>query len=164
MIPRHDDDMSHVRIRGLLGLKSWLQKHYFRIMKTCKSLNSLPRTRGRTSHQFEDSGQLTPVFDKTEADLISIVLFFKIYFLVLGPVYMEVGDPTQIGEVTCGGYPNYHVHVIKLKWEIIWTGGVTPPTWGPPPPCKQALRSSTNCSTPCSEVEWLVPLHIWNIP
>lgn len=70
MIPRHDDNMSHVRIRSLLGLKSSLQKHYFRIMKTCKSLNSLPRTRGRKSHQFEDSGQLTPVFDKTEADLI----------------------------------------------------------------------------------------------
>ena len=70
MIPRHDDNMSHVRIRSLLGLKSSLQKHYFRIMKTCKSLNLLPRNRGRTSHQFEDSGQLTPVFDKTGADLI----------------------------------------------------------------------------------------------
>ena len=21
-------------------------------------------------------------------------------------------------------------------------GGVTPPTWGPPPPCKQALRNT----------------------
>ena len=30
----------------------------------------------------------------------------------------------------------YHVNMIKLKWEIIWT-----PTWGPPPPCKQALSS-----------------------
>lgn len=70
MIPRHDDNMSHVRIRSLLGLKSSLQKHYFRIIKTCKSLHLLSRNRGRTSHQFEDSGQLTPVFDKTEADLI----------------------------------------------------------------------------------------------
>ena len=74
MIPRHDDDMSHVRIRSLLGLKPSLQKHYFRIMKTCKSLNLLPRNWGRTSHQLEDSGQLTPVFDKTEADLIYRVI------------------------------------------------------------------------------------------
>ena len=40
--------------------------------------------------------------------------------------------------------PTYHVNVIKLKWEIMWIGGlptkaVTSPTWGPPPPCKQAL-------------------------
>ena len=43
--------------------------------------------------------------------------------------------------------PPHHVNVIKLKWENIWTGGVTPPklvtspTWGPPPPCKQTLRN-----------------------
>ena len=30
---------------------------------------------------------------------------------------------TQVGEVTCGGLPTYQVNVIKLKWEIIWTGG-----------------------------------------
>ena len=37
----------------------------------------------------------------------------------------------------------YHVNVIKLKWEIIWTGGlpnrVTSPVWSPPPPCKKAV-------------------------
>ena len=34
-----------------------------------------------------------------------------------------------------------HVNMIKLKWQIIWTGRnqVTSPTWGPPLPCKQAL-------------------------
>ena len=42
------------------------------------------------------------------------------------------------------GHPTYHVNVIKLKWEIIWTGRVTSSkrdtlaTWGPPPSCKQA--------------------------
>ena len=34
--------------------------------------------------------------------------------------------------------------MITLKWEITWTGGLPLlsglPTWGPPPPCKQALR------------------------
>ena len=46
------------------------------------------------------------------------------------------------------GHPTYHANVIKLKWEIIWTGGlpylsgVVSPTWGPPSPCKQSLRQS----------------------
>ena len=65
---------------------------------------------------------------------------------------MEVGDLSEVirlGEVTnlLYGHPAYHVNVIKLKWENIWTGGlphppkrVTSPTWGPPPPSKQALR------------------------
>ena len=41
--------------------------------------------------------------------------------------------------------PTYHVNVIKLKWKIIWTGGLPhlsglPHLPGvPPPPCKQAL-------------------------
>ena len=35
------------------------------------------------------------------------------------------------------GHPTYHVNVIKLKREI---KRVTSPTWGPPPPCKQALN------------------------
>ena len=46
------------------------------------------------------------------------------------------------------GHPIYHVNVITLKWEIIWTGGlpllkrVTSPTWGAPPSCKQALNKA----------------------
>ena len=46
------------------------------------------------------------------------------------------------------GHPTYHVNVIKLKWEIIWTGRLpllkrvtSSPTWGAPPSCKQALSS-----------------------
>ena len=54
----------------------------------------------------------------------------------------------QTGLPTLKGHPTYHVNVIKLKWEIIWTGGLPhlswlqKPTWGPPPPCKQALKVS----------------------
>ena len=48
------------------------------------------------------------------------------------------------------GHRTYHVNMIKSKWEIIWTKSdldldsitppkrVTAPSWGPPPPCKQA--------------------------
>ena len=36
-------------------------------------------------------------------------------------------------------HPTYHVNVITLKWEIIWTAKqVTSPTWRPPPICIQA--------------------------
>ena len=52
---------------------------------------------------------------------------------------------------TFKGHPTDHVNVIKLKWEIIWTGGLphlsglpclpAPPP-SPPPPCKQALKVS----------------------
>ena len=53
----------------------------------------------------------------------------------------------QTGLPTLKGHPTKHVNVIKLKWEIIWRGGLPPkwvtmPTWGPPPPCKQALKVS----------------------
>ena len=36
------------------------------------------------------------------------------------------GRGPQVGEVTSGGRgsPTYHVNVIKLKEEIIWTGGL----------------------------------------
>ena len=30
----------------------------------------------------------------------------------------------QTGLPTLAGHPTYHVNVIKLKWEIIWTGGL----------------------------------------
>ena len=38
------------------------------------------------------------------------------------------GGGFQVGEVTCDGSPNQqptcHVNLIKLKWEITWTGGL----------------------------------------
>ena len=35
------------------------------------------------------------------------------------------GNPVwQTGLPALAGHPTYHVNVIKLKWEIIWTGGL----------------------------------------
>ena len=35
------------------------------------------------------------------------------------------GYPTwQKGQPALAGYPTYHVNVIKIKWEIIWKGGL----------------------------------------
>ena len=36
-------------------------------------------------------------------------------------VYMATFDP---GLPVLAGHPTHHVNVIKLKWEIIWTGGL----------------------------------------
>ena len=41
----------------------------------------------------------------------------------------------QIGEVTCGGSP----HLIEMRDYMDMR--VTPPTWDPLPPCKQALNN-----------------------
>ena len=55
------------------------------------------------------------------------------------PVYMEVWGP-QIGEVTCGGSPHLSCKRDKIKMRDYMDRRVTPPTWGPPPSCKQVLR------------------------
>ena len=56
------------------------------------------------------------------------------------------GGP-QIGEVVCGGSPHLSCKRDQIKMRYYMDRRVTPPkrvaspTWGPPPPCKQALRS-----------------------
>ena len=57
----------------------------------------------------------------------------------------EVGGP-QAGEVTCGGLPHLTCKRDHIKMRDCMDRRVTPPkrvtspTWGPPPPCKQALK------------------------
>ena len=52
----------------------------------------------------------------------------------------------QIGEVTSGGSPNLSRKRCQIKMGDYMDRRVTPPkrvtspTWGPPPPCKQALN------------------------
>ena len=51
----------------------------------------------------------------------------------------------QTGLAALAGHPTYHVNVIKLKWEDIWTGGLPhlsrlPHLTGrPPAPCRQKI-------------------------
>ena len=57
----------------------------------------------------------------------------------------EDGGP-QVGEVTCGGLPHLTCKHDYIKMRdymdrrVTPPKGVTSPTWGPPPQCKQALR------------------------
>ena len=67
----------------------------------------------------------------------------------LRPVLHEGGGP-QVGEVTCGGLPHITCKCDCIKMRDCMDRRVTPPkrvtspTWGPPPPCKQALKVSSN--------------------
>ena len=60
------------------------------------------------------------------------------------------GGGPQIGEVTCGGSPHLPCKRDQIKMRgymdrpVAPPERVTSPTWGPPPPCKQALNL---CST-----------------
>ena len=55
---------------------------------------------------------------------------------------LHEGWGPQVGEVTFGGslHLSYKRDQIKMRDYMDWQ--VTPPTWGPPPPCKQALKCS----------------------
>ena len=50
------------------------------------------------------------------------------------------GGGPQIGEVTCGGSPHLSRKRDQVKMRDYVDRRVTSPTWGPPPPCKQALH------------------------
>ena len=50
----------------------------------------------------------------------------------------EGGGP-QLGEVTCGRSPHLSGKRDHIKMRDCMDRRTTSPTWGPPPPCKQAL-------------------------
>ena len=56
-----------------------------------------------------------------------------------GPVYIKVVGP-QVGEVTRSGLPHLTRKHDHIKMRDYMGRRVTSPTWGPPPPCKQAFR------------------------
>ena len=61
--------------------------------------------------------------------------------------YLHEGGGPHVGEVTCGGLPHLTCKRDNIKMRDCMDRRVTPPkqvtspTWGPPPPCKQALRA-----------------------
>ena len=86
-------------------------------------------------------------------------LLYQINLLLENNVYLYVnlsnrplraclqgGGGPQIGEVTWGGSPHLTCNRDQIKMRdyekrrVTLPKRVTSPTWGPPPPCKQALR------------------------
>ena len=59
--------------------------------------------------------------------------------------FLHGGGRPQVGEVTCGGQPHLSCKSDQIKMRdymdrrVTSPKRVTSPTWGPPPPCKQAL-------------------------
>ena len=74
------------------------------------------------------------------------ILFKKVHDIHQGirACLHGVGGP-QIGDVTCGGSPHLTCKRDQIKMRdnmdrrVTSPKRVTSPTWGPPPPCKQAL-------------------------
>ena len=50
------------------------------------------------------------------------------------------GGGPQVGVVTCGGSPHPSCRRDQIKMRDYMDRRVTSPAYGPPPPCKQALR------------------------
>ena len=75
-----------------------------------------------------------------------IFRFFSICFT--SRVCLHGGGGPQIGEVICGWSPHLSCKRDKIKMRDYMDRRVTPPkqvtspTWGPPPPCKQALSGA----------------------
>ena len=67
-----------------------------------------------------------------------------------GPGCLHAGGGPQVGEVTRGGPPHLSRKRDQIKMRDYMDRRVTSLTWGPPPPCKQALRGSKSrdCTVP----------------
>ena len=61
------------------------------------------------------------------------------HFTVTVGACLHGGGVPQIGEVTCGGSPQLSCKRGQIKRRDYMDRRVTSPTWGPPPPCNQAL-------------------------
>ena len=75
---------------------------------------------------------------------------YKYIVHVLLRVCLHEGGGPQVGEVKCGGSPHLSCTSDQIKMRDYMDRRVTPPkqvtspTWGPPPPCKQALKLIIN--------------------
>ena len=75
------------------------------------------------------------------------ILFKKVHDIHQGiRACLHGGGGPPIGEVTCGGSPHLTCKRDQVKMRdymdrrVTSPKRVTSPTWGPPPPCKQALN------------------------
>ena len=92
------------------------------------------------------ASNLNILFLHCENSLANHVLKIKIQKNVLFRACLHGGGGPQIGEVTCGGSPHLSCKRDQIKMRDYMDRRVTPPkrvtspAWGPPPPCKQALK------------------------
>ena len=74
--------------------------------------------------------------------LIGLFVIFPCFLL---RAFLHEGGGPQVGEVSCHvvGHPTYQVNVIKLKREILWTGGLPHLPGLPHPYVNRALNHTT---------------------
>ena len=103
--------------------------------------------------------------------------FVRLYttwnFQKLLRAFLHGGGGPQIGEVTCGGSPHLSCKRDQVKMRDYMDKRVTPPkrvtspTWGPPPPCKQALSYTfyggnvVRVPDHCFSLPLIFTLHWW---
>ena len=70
-----------------------------------------------------------------------LVLFWLVHTFVLVTLRacLHGDESPQVGEVTRGRSPHLSCKHNQIKIRDYMDRRVTSPTWGPPPPCKQAL-------------------------
>ena len=105
------------------------------------------------THTFLDTFMQTHLSANQSARVLSLLFInVAISCAVVFKACLHGGGGPQIGEVTCGRSPHLSRKRNQIKNEILRgqpgypPKGVTSPTWGPPPPCKQALRPLVFCS------------------
>ena len=88
----------------------------------------------------------------SRAKLMSCLLNLLFYFYFLVAVasldlraFLNEGGGPWVGEVTCEGLPHLTCKRDHIKMRDYMDRRVTPPIWGPPPSCKQALEVTMLC-------------------
>ena len=76
---------------------------------------------------------------------LSVVLVSTYFYVLVTLRACLHGDESpQVGEVTRGRSPHLSCKHDQIKIRDYMDRWVTSPTWGPPPPCKQALILHTD--------------------
>ena len=104
-----------------------------------KVLKEIDLPTGLTPNAITASN-LNILFLHCENSLANHVLKIKIQKNVLFRTCLHGGGGPQIGEVTCGGSPHLSCKRDQIKMRDYVDRRATSHAWGPPPPCKQALK------------------------
>ena len=130
-------DVKNVNSLYLLSLPQTLENWPLVLNRLYLFLKFSPFWRKNVSHQVNVC---------TSSLSWSSCIFFVPWFRAC----LQGGGGPQIGEVTCGGSPHLSCKCDQIEMRDYVDRRVTPPkrvtspTWGPLPPCKEALKISKN--------------------